>query len=197
MDAWASAPWFEPLAVALSLAAVALAVRPYALNWPVAMIGTAMYFLIFRNVKLYSDMLLQLVFLGLQIFGWWQWSRRKQGETLAITRIAEGHWPRLALFTLAGWLAWTFAVISIRPDAAMPWLDGLTAALSVLAIVLQARKKLENWWIWILADLIYIPLYLNMDLPWTAALYAVFVLIAVTGERNWRRQITAASSALS
>lgn len=197
MHAWASAPWFEPLAVAFSLAAVALAVRPYALNWPVAMIGTAMYFLIFRNVKLYSDMLLQLVFIGLQIYGWWQWSRRKQGESLPITRIAAGYWPRLALFTLVGWLVWTFTVIRIRPDAAMPWLDGLTAALSVLAIVLQAGKKLENWWIWILADLIYIPLYLNMDLPWTAALYAVFVLIAIAGERNWRRQLNAAGSALS
>lgn len=197
MDAWASAPWFEPLAVAFSLAAVALAVRPYALNWPVAMIGTAMYFIIFRNVKLYSDMLLQLVFIGLQIYGWWQWSRRKQGESLPITRIVAGYWPRLALFTLAGWLAWTFTVIRIRPDAAMPWMDGLTAALSVLAIVLQAGKKLENWWIWILADLIYIPLYLNMDLPWTAALYAVFVLIAIAGERNWRRQLNAAGSALS
>jgi nicotinamide mononucleotide transporter len=94
---------------------------------------------------------------------------------------------KAGFLTLLGWVLWTLLLLKIKPDANLPWLDSFAAALSVLAILLQAYKKVENWLVWMLADLIYIPMYLKAEMPVTALLYAIFLLIAFAGWRQWKR----------
>lgn len=182
-----SSGWFEWTAAGFSLAAVLLAVKPYRSNWPVAILGTFMYLLIFLEARLYSDMLLQAVFIIMQCWGWIRWRPEGGREVSGISSTGWKPWPLYVLITLLTWYFWTRGVLLYFPQAAQPWTDGLTAVLSVLAIYLQGRKKTENWLVWMLADLIYLPLYLNAGKYITAGLYAVFLLIALRGYRTWRR----------
>jgi nicotinamide mononucleotide transporter PnuC len=103
-----------------------------------------------------------------------------------------------ALFVL-GWSVWTTLILNFPswiatiydvniPQAQMPWLDSFTASLSVWAITLQARRKWENWILWLLADSIYIPLYISVGKPLTALLYGIFLLLALSGLRSWYQQ---------
>ena len=177
----------EIAAVFLSLAGVLLAIKPYVANWPVAMVGTALYAWVFFDCRLYSDMVLQFVFIGIQILGWWKWSLKREGAT-HISSLTQWQWLAECLMFLAGWYGWTNILLLWAPDAAMPWFDSFTASLSVWAISLQARRKWENWILWLLADIIYIPLYILAGKPLTAGLYAVFLILAIMGLRTWYRQ---------
>ncbi|NBP05954.1 MAG: nicotinamide riboside transporter PnuC [Bacteroidetes bacterium] len=177
----------EIAAVALSFAGVLLAIKPHILNWPVSMAGTLLYSWVFYECRLYSDMVLQFVFIGIQTLGWWQWALKKTAES-PISSLTPWQWMAESLTFLAGWYGWTRIILLWAPDAAMPWLDSFTASISVWAIALQARRKWENWILWLLADIIYIPLYISMGKPLTAGLYAVFLALAVIGLRSWYRQ---------
>jgi nicotinamide mononucleotide transporter len=177
----------EIAAVALSFAGVLLAIKPYILNWPVSMAGTLLYSWVFYECHLYSDMVLQFVFIGIQTLGWWQWALKKTAES-PISSLTPWQWLAESLTFLAGWYGWTRIILLWAPDAAMPWLDSFTASISVWAIALQARRKWGNWILWLLADIIYIPLYISMGKPLTAGLYAVFLALAVIGLRSWYRQ---------
>jgi nicotinamide mononucleotide transporter len=188
----------ELAAVVLSMAAVLLAIKPYTANWPVAMAGTLLYGWIFFECRLYSDMVLQFIFIAMQAFGWWQWSK-KQSTANIISSLTGRQWLIESVVFLTAWGVWTWLLIAFLPwlsvllgiyipRPAMPWLDSFTASLSVWAIILQARRKWENWILWLLADIIYIPLYVSVGIPLTALLYTVFLLLAVFGLRSWYRQ---------
>ncbi len=177
----------EMAAVVLSLAGVLLAIKPYTANWPVSMLGTLLYAWIFYDCRLYSDMVLQFVFIGVQVYGWWKWAQ-KTGQESPITSVKPLRRLLEALLFFAGWYVWTRLLLTWAPGAAKPWLDSFTASLSVWAISLQARRKWENWILWLLADAIYIPLYISVGKPLTAGLYALFLVLAFVGLRSWYRQ---------
>jgi nicotinamide mononucleotide transporter len=177
----------EIIAIVLSMAGVLLAIKPYTANWPVAMAGTVLYAWIFYDCRLYSDMVLQFVFVGVQTCGWWQWVQ-KTGIESPITSVKPNRRLLETLMFFSGWYVWTILVLSWAPGAAKPWLDSFTASLSVWAITLQARRKWENWVLWLIADIIYIPLYISVGKPLTAGLYAVFLVLAAIGLRSWYRQ---------
>lgn len=177
----------EIFAVVLSMTGVLLAIKPYTANWPVAMAGTVLYAWIFYDCRLYSDMVLQFVFIGVQAYGWRQWVQ-KTGYESPINSLKPNRRFLETLVFFAGWYVWTLLVLSWASDAAKPWLDSFTASLSVWAITLQARRKWENWVLWLIADIIYIPLYVSVGKPLTAGLYAVFLVLAVVGLRSWYRQ---------
>lgn len=177
----------EIAAVVLSLAGVLLAVKPYTANWPVAMAGTLLYAWIFYDGRLYSNMVLQFVFIGVQTFGWWQWSLKTTAKN-PVSSFTPRLWLTEAVFFLSGWYLWTRLIFFWAPGDVTPWLDSFTASLSVWAITLQARRKWENWILWLLAEIIYIPLFVSVGKPLTAGLYAVFLILAVIGLRSWYRQ---------
>jgi nicotinamide mononucleotide transporter len=177
----------EIAAVVLSLAGVLLAIKPYTANWPVAMAGTLLYAWIFYDCRLYSDMVLQFIFVGVQAYGWWQWSDKTSREIPISTCTARRRVLEGVVF-LTGWYLWTRLLLMWAPNATAPWLDSFTASLSVWAISLQARRKWENWILWLLADTIYIPLYISVGKPLTAGLYAMFLVLAFMGLRSWYRQ---------
>jgi len=173
-------------------ACVWLVVRENLWNWPLGLANSAFFFVLFFRSRLYADMTLQMMFFALNAYGWWNWRYGgSQHSVLPISNTRRAEWAGLAIAIPVVTLA--MRQLLIRVNDAAPLLDAFTTALSVSAQYLQTRKRLEHWWIWILADLVYIPLYVSRKLPLTAILYGIFLLMCIIGLRDWRRNFRDAS----
>jgi nicotinamide mononucleotide transporter len=136
---------------------------------------------------------LQVVYFALAIYGWANWLRGGTGGTaLPISRTLRWEWMTLFVFVIAGTIG--LRAVLIAAGGAAPLWDALTTALSLAAQYLLCRKRLENWFFWIAADIVYIPLYVSRSLPLTAILYAVFLVMCFAGLRSWRRTWSAQRS---
>lgn len=177
----------EIAAVLFGIANILLIIRRSVWNYPFAIAMVSLYFLIFREAKLYSDAGLQIFFLIVNIYGWWSWQRSK---AIAGEIIVE----RLGIGALLAWCAGSVAAIAVwgsfmqaSTDTSYPYWDASIAMLSVTGQILMTRRYLENWWWWIAVNMISIPLYIVKGLHLTAGLYTLFLLLAITGLMEWQR----------
>lgn len=179
--------WLEIVAAGLGIIAVWLTVRQNPWCWPVGLLMVLLYAGLFLEQRLYSNVLLQLVFAGSQLYGWWQWTRGgehlrgRQVSTLPGSDIALG----LALGA-AGALALGYAM-SHFTDANAPWLDATLTAFSLVAQLWMAHKRLQCWPLWVAIDLCYVAFFIHLQLYLTAGLYMAFTLLALDGWRTWRQ----------
>jgi nicotinamide mononucleotide transporter len=165
-----------------------LVVREHLWNWPIGLANNVFFFVLFLQGRLFADMSLQLVYFGLGIYGWLNWLfGGERRSVLQISRTTRVEW--LALLGVIPLLTWGLREILIAVNGAAPFWDALTTVLSLAAQYLLCRKRFENWFFWIAADIIYIPLYLSRHLPLTAALYAVFLAMCLVGVRTWSRSM--------
>jgi nicotinamide mononucleotide transporter len=181
----------EVLGFVTGAVSVAFAVRESAWNWPVGIANNIFFFVLFWRTKLYADALLQVVYLIISIFGWWNWLRGGAGHSkLPIARIKmrTGLW--LLLVTVISTAVMTY-VLKRFTDSQVPLADGVTTALSLTAQYMLSYKLLENWWVWMTADVIYIALYCYKSLYLTGFLYAVFFAMCIVGFRGWRKSLPA------
>jgi nicotinamide mononucleotide transporter len=177
----------EVFGFATGAACVLLVVDESVWNFPVGIANNVAFLLLFFSARLYADMALQVVYVGLAVAGWALWARGGGGpERLRVTRAPPGE---RAVLALAGLLATAgLAAYLRRVGDAAPWLDALTTVLSLIAQWLLNRKRLDNWFVWITADLLYVWLYVGRGLYLTAALYAIFIGLCLTGLARWRRE---------
>jgi nicotinamide mononucleotide transporter len=176
--------WVAAIAGAVS---VYLSAREKISSWPTAILNVSLYSFIFFRAGLYSDMGLQVVYLALSIYGWYQWLHGGANRTtLQVSRASPRVWIVGSGLALGVWLALA-QYTSTLPGVSLPYLDSGLTALSLLAQWMMTRKILENWLLWIVADIIYVPMYLSKALYVTAGLYAVFLVLAVMGFVGWRR----------
>jgi len=161
-------------------------------SWPLGVLNAGFYIVVFARTGLYSDTGLQVVYLVLSLYGWWHWRRgvpRRGGpshDAVVVTRTPRRTAVIMAVIALASWL--TLATITRRlPGAALPWLDAALVSISLVAQYMMTRKLLENWLLWIAVDVVYIGLFINRQLPLTAILYAVFLVLAIIGYVQWHR----------
>ena len=147
----------------------------------------ALYFVIFRDAKLYSDAGLQVFFAVINLYGWWSWNRNKSDSgVITVRRLpATGYVLWIAGSIAAIW-AWG-AVMHAETDASYPYWDASVAMLSIAGQILMTRRFVENWHYWIIVNLISIPLYILKDLHLTAGLYGLFLVLAVAGLVEWRK----------
>lgn len=191
----------EIIAVIVSALAVWLTARRNIWCWPVGCLSVLLYARIFLDAKLYSDFLLQLIFFIMQAYGWWSWTRNGSGKNiLPETRQQKDKrhiMPQRLSITgcivglvvgAAGSFLLGFAMARFT-DAHIPWLDSALTSFSLVAQFWMARKYIANWWLWIVVDIIYVGVYIYKDLQLTAGLYAIFILLAMVGLRNWRREL--------
>ncbi|WP_197076884.1 nicotinamide riboside transporter PnuC [Hymenobacter terrenus] len=198
--AWAATQAADPLEVAgvvTGIACVWLAAHNSVWNFPVAIISCGLYLVVFGRVKLYSDAGLQLAFIALSVYGWVEWLRgaatpdAPAAPTLPIT-----HTPRrVALWLSAAGLLYAVGAgfLFSRTDAALPYWDSTTTAISLAAQALLSRRNIENWLLWIGVDVAYVGMYWHRHLYLTSALYAVFLVLATYGYWQWRRELMAAA----
>lgn len=176
----------ELVASALGVIAVWLTVKQNVWCWPIGLLMVLLYSWLFFDVKLYSDMLLQVVYAVLQVYGWLLWTRRQQAPERAVSVLnVRSVLSGLAAGAVVG-LALGAAMAHFT-DAAQPWLDAALTGFSLVAQVWMAQKRLQCWPLWIVLDVIFVGLFLYKALYLTAALYALFTLLAVLGWREWHR----------
>lgn len=177
----------EITAVLFGVANILLIIRRSIWNYPFAIAMVSLYFIIFRDAKLYSDAALQIFFVAVNAYGWWSWHRNKSdvGEIVV---------QQLNTKSLIGWLfvsilatlGWGWLMLS-HTDASYPFWDASIAMLSVVGQILMTRRYLENWWWWIAVNAISIPLYMIKGLHLTAGLYMLFLILAFAGLIEWRK----------
>jgi len=186
---WLTEHWFELLAAAVSALDVWLATRRSMISWPITILASLLYAEQFRESRLYSDMLLQAIFVLFALYGWWHWYRGMKAE--GSVRVVTPAWAELARDAALGAVASLLLGYWMRrhTDASLPWLDATLTGFSLVGTWWGARKYIANWWLWIGLDTIYIGEYVYKQLNLTAVLYALFVLLAVLGLRDWRRAL--------
>ncbi len=188
MSAW------EAAAVALGIAYLLLAMRESLWCWYAAFVSTAIFLVLFWDVGLLMESALQIYYLAMAVYGWWQWQHGNDGGAeLAISRWgARQHIAALVCVLLAS--AASGVLLERYTGAALPYLDSFTTWGSVLTTWMVARKILENWLYWLVIDSISIYLYLDRALYLTALLFVAYLVIVVFGYRKWLLHFQATSS---
>ncbi|QRX82829.1 nicotinamide riboside transporter PnuC [Glaciimonas sp. PAMC28666] len=191
----------EIIAVIISALAVWLTARRNIWCWPVGCVSVLLYARIFFDAKLYSDLLLQLIFFVMQVYGWWSWTRNQSmAKALSETFLEEDKRHIMPQrLSVKGWAIGLMVgtvgsvllgyVMARFTDAHIPWLDSALTSFSLVAQYWMARKYIANWWLWIAVDIVYVGVYVYKDLQLTAGLYAMFILLATIGLRNWHREL--------
>ena len=180
----------EAGAVALGVAYLLLAVRENVLCWPAALAGTALSIYVFWQAALMMESFLNLYYMGMAVYGWHHWRRGGGDAALPVRRWRLGQ-HALALGGILTATAVSGEILAATTEAAWPYLDSFTTWASVLTTFMVARKVLENWIYWLVIDSVSIFLYLDRGLFLYAALYAIYLVICVTGFLSWRRSLLA------
>jgi nicotinamide mononucleotide transporter len=182
---------FEVFGVVTGILGVWLTTRQKVSCWPVLIVSAVAFTVVFFTARLYAAMGLQVLYVGLAAYGWYAWLHGGSGhEPLRVSRVPARVAAALAVAGIgatAG-LGWW---LDTRTDQALPYVDAFATSFSLAAQWMQARKHLENWLVWIVVDLVYVWMVVARGLDLTAALYTVFIGLAVLGFRDWSRSMTA------
>jgi nicotinamide mononucleotide transporter len=181
--------WSEIIGFVTGVVGVYLVIKESMWNWPVGIVNVLTYALFFAvGAKHFGAAGLQIVFLVYMIEGWWRWKfGGEKRDELPITRASKTDW----LVALGTVLIGTPIMIPVLTglNGNFVFLDALTTTISLAAQFMVNRKRIENWWLWIVADAIYVPLYAYRQYHLTAVLYIIFLVLAVVGLREWRRKL--------
>ncbi len=191
--------WLEILGALTGIAGVYLTARNSIWNWWWGVANVLVYGWVFFSSRLYSDALLQIgCFLPMQFYGWWVWKKAgpRHADDLPVSRLSPAACGVYLLAIAAASLGWG-EIIKTYTNGAQPFLDATLAMASVAAQYLDARKKLESWWLWIAIDgFSACYFYPKQHLYITAALYAVFLGLAVWGQWQWAKLTRAQAAAV-
>jgi nicotinamide mononucleotide transporter len=186
----------------LSLAMVYCNIKEIHWGWPLAILSSILYGVVFWNSQLYGEASLQIMFILTAAWGWQQWLRGTASQPritdaaenlappapskLSITTLQPAERRVVFIATLLAWPAFSFFLHRYTDSDVAVW-DGLVTALSLLGQYLLGRKKIENWWIWMLVNALTVGLMVEKSLWLTAVLYGIFAVLSYMGLQAWRR----------
>src|SRR5690242_3273924 len=177
--------WTEFLGFITGAICVWLCVKENVWNWPTGIANNIFYIVVFWASGLYADSLLQWIYIAISIYGWWNWLHG--GAAHSKLKVSRATLPGMGLYVLLTALGTIvfYELLQRYTNSTVPIWDGLTTALSLVAQYMLTRKLVENWWFWIVADVIYIALYAYKHLLLTSLLYAIFLAMCIVGLRQW------------
>lgn len=188
---WILNNYIEVLGFVTSLICVWLNSRANIWGWFWAIVSSGLSAVFFYQLRLFGDMNLQFFFIATAVYGWYQWRFGKKttdmGENLKlrITYLPKNYYLPLVIVFLILFGAVYVALKALKGDVLF-W-DTLTTTMSVIATWLAARKYIENWLLWLVADTIYVAMYLYKNAQLYALLYALFLVLAYIGFRHWQK----------
>jgi nicotinamide mononucleotide transporter len=168
---------------------VLLAIRENAWCWPIGIANAALFLFVYGHARLYGAAGLQVVYLAVSFYGWYEWLHGGEAHGRLHVSRTPGRWAvGLAMAGLVATLGFGL-FLKHRTDAALPFPDAATTAFSLVAQWMATRKWLGNWLVWIAVDLGYVAICLSQRLYPMSVLYAVFLVLAVFGHREWRASL--------
>lgn len=177
---------WEIVGVISGLLSVWYATKQSALTWTIGIVNLVCFVVMFASARLYADVLLHVVYLGLSIYGLAKWGGKP--TDLRVSRVFWDDGPLVVMIGLIG--AWLLmGTLFSRTAAVYPYADSLVTCLSLLACYLMSRKVLESWLVYIVSDVIAIGIYELKGLHLTAALYVIYIVMCVVGYRSWRKTL--------
>ena len=179
----------EFIAVFFGLLSVFLIMRQNILGYPAGLINVSIYIWLCFKSRLYANMGINGFYFIVSLWGWYNWSR-KHGteESLKVQKLSlkQTFWVILSIIFLTA-LLWK--ILNTLPESSSPFFDAFTTAVFILAMLLQAYKKLESWILWILGDIIAIPLFAFNGLAFTGFQYLAFLFLAISGYVSWKKSL--------
>lgn len=185
VTAWQAQSTLEVVAVVAAILYLVLAIKENIWCWLFAFISTAIYIYLFHSVSLLSESLLNVYYLVMAVYGWYQW---QYGSNHKQRRIVS--WPlkkHLGLIVVTGMTVPLLGYVTSQLGASMPYLDAFTTCFAVLATVMVAHKVLENWHYWLVINLLSVYLFISKDLYLTATMFALYVILTIIGYINWNK----------
>lgn len=185
--------WIEIVATVFGFLCVVLTIRRNVWCWPTGLVQVLLFIIIFYHAKLYSDLILHVIYVGMQFYGWYCWTAGRdpaRQESIVISSLTPRQLAMWSLITAVATALWGYTM-SRWTDASLPYADAFTTVASLVAQYLLARKFLENWLFWIVVDVVAISVYYYKVLIPTSILYAAFLVLAVIGYVTWRVQVRA------
>ena len=161
--------------------------------WITSIIMPAIYLYVYYQAGLYADFGINIYYLVIALYGWLAWrynfslrGKRADSNELSISHINRLTFLRLFLLFLAAWAVISYILIHFT-NSTVPFTDAFTTALSIVGMYMLARKYIEQWWVWLVVDVVSSALYIYKELYFTAALYALYAIIAIFGYRKWKQ----------
>ena len=176
----------EAIAAIASAWSVWLLAKNNPLGWWIGLIGVIAYAAVFYKVKLYGEVAIQFFYLITSLQAIYIWLRGGENSTEKPVSRMDQPWLILtAVLVIVGVFGLRTVLVSL--GGAVPFWDALTTILSAIAQLYLMERYLESWYLWIVADTIYVPLYASRGLYLTSILYAIFWLMAIYGLQNFQR----------
>lgn len=161
--------------------------------WITSIIMPAIYLYVYYQAGLYADFGINIYYLVIALYGWLAWrynfslrGKRADSKELSISHISRVTFLRLFLLFLAAWAVISY-ILTHFTNSTVPFTDAFTTALSIVGMYMLARKYIEQWWVWLVVDVVSSALYIYKELYFTAALYALYAIIAIFGYRKWKQ----------
>ena len=185
----------ELLGTAVGIIYLWLEYRASIYLWIAGIIMPAIYIFIYYEAGLYADFGINIYYLLIALYGWIAWktgftltNKKKKSGELPISHTPQYMWPRIVASYIAAQLFITWILMEYT-DSTVPIADSFTTALSIVGMWMLARKYVEQWWVWCIVDVASTALYIYKELYFTAALYAVYAIIAIFGYRKWKKMM--------
>ena len=188
---WLSGNYIELLGAILGFAYIGFSIRQNILTWPVGLLTSALYVLVFFNAKLYADMGLQMYYVVISIYGWYEWlygSQSNEKTELKISRLSINLGLKLSAISVLIFIPIWF-ILSNYTDSSVPVADSFATALSIVATWMLARKILEHWLVWIFVDAFSAGLFWYKNLMPTVILFIVYTVMAAAGFIEWKKEL--------
>ncbi len=191
--------WLELIAVLLGIFSVWYARKEKILVFPFGIANVSIYIYICFVARLYANAGINIVYLISNLFGWYMWSGKSNNQRLEISRNTLKQ-------NIISWISVVFIYVIVffilrwvnRADyeyihSYLPWIDAFNTAFFLVATILMAVKKLENWLFWIIGDIISIPIFASQGLYFTSIQYTVFLILAILGWKEWKTKVNSKS----
>ncbi|MDD2299654.1 MAG: nicotinamide riboside transporter PnuC [Fermentimonas sp.] len=191
--------WLELIAVLLGIFSVWYARKEKILVFPFGIANVSIYIYICFVARLYANAGINIVYLISNLFGWYMWSGKSNNQRLEISRNTLKQ-------NIISWISVVFIYVIVffilrwvnRADyeyihSYLPWMDAFNTAFFLVATILMAVKKLENWLFWIIGDIISIPIFASQGLYFTSIQYTVFLILAILGWKEWKVKVNSKS----
>ena len=189
--------WLELFAALLGIVSVWFARKENILVFPFGITNVLIYIYICFSARLYANAGINAVYFISNVYGWYMWSRKDANDNLLSVSRNSLLQNSLSLFSVVGLYVLALFILRAanKTDAVylqsyVPYMDAFNTAFFLVATVLMAVKKLENWLFWIIGNVVSIPIYASQGLYFTSGQYLVFLVLAILGYQEWRKKIT-------